>query len=231
MSAADFRDRVFGICLVNDWSLRGLQAWEYVPLGPFLGKSFATSVSPWIVPLDALDAAWTTPPARDPEPLPYLADTGKQGLDLNLTVRLNGCLISTPPFASMYWTGAQMLAHMTVNGASTRTGDLYASGTVSGPHADECGSLIELTEGGARPLALSDGSARAFLEDGDEVTLSGTAPGPAGGAVSAWAKSPAGSTPPGSDPGRAYHPVMSPVGHGIASMTECNVYVVHAFFR
>ncbi|MFD4525666.1 fumarylacetoacetase [Streptomyces sp. NPDC058470] len=183
VSGADFHDRVFGICLVNDWSARDLQAWEYVPLGPFLGKSFATSVSPWIVPLDALDAAWATPPPRDPEPLPYLADTGKQGLDLELAVRLNGCLISTPPFASMYWTGAQMLAHMTVNGASTRTGDLYASGTVSGPRADERGSLIELTEGGARPLTLPDGSARTFLEDGDEVTVSGTAPGTTGGRI------------------------------------------------
>jgi fumarylacetoacetase len=183
VSGTDFRDRVFGICLVNDWSARDLQAWEYVPLGPFLGKSFATSVSPWIVPLDALDAAWTTPPPRDPEPLPYLADTGKQGLDLDLAVRLNGCLISTPPFASMYWTGAQMLAHMTANGASTRTGDLYASGTVSGPRADERGSLIELSEGGARPLTLPDGSARTFLEDGDEVIISGTAPGSDGNRI------------------------------------------------
>lgn len=183
VSMADFRERVFGICLVNDWSARDLQAWEYVPLGPFLGKSFATSVSPWIVPLDALDAAWTTPPARDPEPLPYLADTGKQGLDLNLDVHLNGHLISSPPFASMYWTGAQMLAHMTVNGASTRTGDLYASGTVSGPHANEYGSLIELTAAGANPLVLPDGSTRAFLQDGDEVTVSGTAPGPGGGRI------------------------------------------------
>ncbi|WP_326718454.1 MULTISPECIES: fumarylacetoacetase [unclassified Streptomyces] len=183
VSAADFRERVFGVCLVNDWSARDLQAWEYVPLGPFLGKSFATSVSPWIVPLDALEAAWTSPPERDPEPLPYLADTGKQGLDLNLDVHLNGHLISSPPFASMYWTGAQMLAHMTANGASTRTGDLYASGTVSGPQADQCGSLIELTAGGANPLALADGSTRAFLEDGDEVTVSGTAPGPRGGRI------------------------------------------------
>ncbi|MFD3925565.1 fumarylacetoacetase [Streptomyces sp. NPDC058614] len=183
VSVADLRKRVFGVCLVNDWSARDLQAWEYVPLGPFLGKSFATSVSPWVVPLDALDAAWTSPPARDPEPLPYLADTGKQGLDLNLDVHLNGHLISSPPFASMYWTGAQMLAHMTVNGASTRTGDLYASGTVSGPRADECGSLIELTAAGADPLVLPDGSTRAFLEDGDEVTVSATAPGPRGGRI------------------------------------------------
>ncbi|MEV6171429.1 fumarylacetoacetase [Streptomyces sp. NPDC051954] len=183
VSTADFRDRVFGVCLVNDWSARDVQAWEYVPLGPFLGKSFATSVSPWITPLDALDAAWTAPPVRGLEPLPYLADVGKQGLDLSLTVHLNGAVISKPPFASMYWTGAQMLAHMTVNGASSRTGDLYASGTVSGPNAGEWGSLIELTQGGARPLTLPDGGVRTFLEDGDEVTLSGTAPGNGGGRI------------------------------------------------
>lgn len=180
LTTADFADRVFGVCLVNDWSARDLQAWEYVPLGPFLGKSFATSVSPWIVPLDALGEAWTTPPPRDPEPLPYLADAGAQGLDLALEVRLNGHLVSRPPFASMYWTGAQMLAHMTANGASTRTGDLYASGTVSGPGPDQYGSLIEMTAGGTRPLTLPDGTARSFLEDGDEVTITADAPGPAG---------------------------------------------------
>ncbi|MFJ6658845.1 fumarylacetoacetase [Streptomyces sp. NPDC091377] len=178
-----FRDHVFGICLLNDWSARDIQAWEYVPLGPFLGKSFATSVSPWVVPLEALDAAWTEPPHRDPEPLPYLADQGKDGLDLALSVRLNGQEISTPPFASMYWSGAQMLAHLTANGASLRTGDLYASGTVSGPRAGEEGSLIELTHGGSRPLALPGGQTRTFLEDGDEVTLSGTAPGASGGRI------------------------------------------------
>ncbi|MEU9335452.1 fumarylacetoacetase [Streptomyces sp. NPDC048290] len=178
-----FRDHVFGVCLVNDWSARDLQAWEYVPLGPFLGKSFATSVSPWVVPLEALDAAWTAPPARDPEPLPYLTDTGKDGLDLALSVRLNGHEISAPPFAAMYWTGAQMLAHMTVNGAAARTGDLYASGTVSGPGAGQEGSLIEITRGGTEPLTLPGGASRAFLEDGDEVTVSATAPGPSGARI------------------------------------------------
>ncbi|MFG2745114.1 fumarylacetoacetase [Streptomyces chartreusis] len=180
VTVSDFRDRVFGICLLNDWSARDLQAWEYVPLGPFLGKSFATSVSAWIVPLDALDSAWTAPPTRSPQPLAYLADSGKQGLDLALEVSVNGRVVSHPPFAAMYWTGAQMLAHMTVNGASTRTGDLYASGTVSGPNATEWGSLIELTSAGKLPLLLSDGSERTFLEDGDEVIITGTAPGPHG---------------------------------------------------
>ncbi|SDM06849.1 fumarylacetoacetate hydrolase [Geodermatophilus siccatus] len=176
-----FPEHVFGVCLVNDWSARDLQAWEYVPLGPFLGKSFLTSVSPWVVPLAALEAARVAPPARQPQPLPYLDDTGEPwGLDLTLEVRLNGELVSCPPFGSLYWTPAQQLAHMTVNGASLRTGDLYASGTVSGPQRDQRGSFIELSWGGTELLALSDGSTRTFLEDGDVVTITATAPGPDG---------------------------------------------------
>jgi fumarylacetoacetase len=184
VAVGDFAEHVFGACLVNDWSARDLQAWEYVPLGPFLGKSFGTSISPWIVPLDALSAAWVAPPPRDPEPLPYLADTGKQGLDLALEVRLNGQLISSPPFAGMYWTPAQMLAHMTVNGASLRTGDFYASGTVSGPDRDQYGSLLELSWGGTDPLSLPDGTSRTFLEDGDELTITATAPAADGTRIS-----------------------------------------------
>jgi fumarylacetoacetase len=176
-----FPEHVFGVCLVNDWSARDLQAWEYVPLGPFLGKSFLTSVSPWVVPLAALEAARVAPPARQPQPLPYLDDTGEPwGLDLTLEVRLNGELVSCPPFGSLYWTPAQQLAHMTVNGASLRTGDLYASGTVSGPQRDQRGSFIELSWGGTEPLTLSDGSTRTFLEDGDVVTITATAPRPGG---------------------------------------------------
>ena len=176
-----FPEHVFGVCLVNDWSARDLQVWEYVPLGPFLGKSFLTSVSPWVVPLAALEAARVAPPARQPQPLPYLDDTGEPwGLDLTLEVRLNGELVSCPPFGSLYWTPAQQLAHMTVNGASLRTGDLYASGTVSGPQRDQRGSFIELSWGGTEPLTLSDGSTRTFLEDGDVVTITATAPGPGG---------------------------------------------------
>ncbi|MGW6913840.1 fumarylacetoacetase [Kitasatospora sp. NPDC054939] len=180
-----FREHVFGVCLVNDWSARDIQAWEYVPLGPFLGKSFATSVSPWIVPLDALEHARVAPPARDVEPLPYLDDRGGEpwGLDLAMEVRLNGHPVSRPPFASMYWTAAQQLTHMTVNGASLRTGDLFASGTVSGPAADTRGALIELTWNGEEPVKLADGSTRTFLEDGDEVTITATAPGPDGTVV------------------------------------------------
>jgi len=176
VSVGEFANHVFGAFLVNDWSARDLQSWESRPLGPFLAKSFATSISPWVVPLDALQHARVSPPPRSPEPVAYLADTDKWGLDLALEVRLNGHLVSRPPFATMYWTPAQMLAHMTVNGASTRTGDFYASGTVSGPDRDQRGCLLELSWGGAEPLKLPDGSVRSFLEDGDEVAISATAP-------------------------------------------------------
>ncbi|GGU63863.1 fumarylacetoacetase [Streptomyces albospinus] len=171
---AGFRDHVFGVCLVNDWSARDIQAWEYVPLGPFLGKSFATSVSAWITPLDAFDAARTAPPARDVAPLPYLDDAAAEpgGIDLRIEVARNGEVISRPPFAAMYWTAAQQLAHMTVNGASLRTGDLYASGTVSGPEPDQLGCLLELTQGKG-----------PYLQDGDEVTLTAWAPGPDGSRI------------------------------------------------
>jgi fumarylacetoacetase len=178
-----FADHVFGVFLLNDWSARDLQAWESQPLGPFLAKSFATSVSPWVVPLEALGHAWVSPPPRDPEPLPYLADAGRQGLDLALEVRLNGHRVASPPYAGTYWTAAQMLAHMTVNGAPARTGDLFGSGTVSGPDRDQRGCLLELSWGGAEPLTLPDGSVRSFLEDGDEVTISATAPGPDGARI------------------------------------------------
>ncbi|MFJ8589118.1 fumarylacetoacetase [Streptomyces sp. NPDC093595] len=179
---ADFRDHVFGLTLLNDWSARDVQAWEYVPLGPFLGKSFATSVSAWVTPLEALDAARVGPPARDFPLLPYLDDSAEEepgGFDLRITVRINGEVVAEPPFSTMYWTAAQQLAHMTVNGASLRTGDLYGSGTVSGPEVHQRGSLLELTWNGQEPLELSDGK-RTFLEDGDEVTLTAWAPGPDG---------------------------------------------------
>ena len=183
MPASDFADIVFGVTLVNDWSARDIQAWEYVPLGPFLGKSFATSISPWITPLAALAAARVQPPRRTVPLLDYLADDPDQpwGLDLSLGVTINDTLVSRPPFATTYYTGAQMLAHLTVNGASVRTGDVYASGTVSGPDPGTAGSLIELTRGGAEPITLADGSVRAFLADGDTVTITATAPSTSGG--------------------------------------------------
>ena len=176
----DFPDHVFGAVLVNDWSARDIQAWEYVPLGPHLGKSFATSVSPWVVPLAALEAARVPLPGQDPEPLPYLRETSPWGLDIDLVIAWNGEEVSRPPYREMYWSPAQMLAHMTVNGASARTGDIYASGTVSGPAPGQRGCLLELSWGGAEPLALPDGSVRTFLEDGDEVTITATAPGAGG---------------------------------------------------
>jgi fumarylacetoacetase len=176
-------EHVFGAFLLNDWSARDIQAWEYVPLGPFLGKSFATSVSPWVVPLDALDAARVAPPPRDPPLLPYLRDVDDRGLDLQLEVALGGHVVSRPPFAAMYWTAAQQLAHLTVNGASVRPGDVFASGTVSGPEKDQRGSLLELSWGGQEPITLPDGSTRTFLEDGDEVVITATAPGPGGSRI------------------------------------------------
>jgi fumarylacetoacetase len=179
----DIAEHVFGAVLCNDWSARDLQSWEYIPLGPFLGKSFATSISPWVVPLEALTAARIEPPAQDPRPLPYLRGDNDFGLDLELEVRLNGHVVARPPFAQMYWTPAQQLAHMTVNGASLRTGDLYASGTVSGPQRGQRGCLLELTWNGAEPLELPDGTTRTFLEDGDTVTITATAPSPDGGRI------------------------------------------------
>jgi fumarylacetoacetase len=174
-----FADHVFGVTLLNDWSARDIQAWEYVPLGPFLGKSFATSVSGWVTPLDSLAAARVDLPGQDPQPMDYLQVDEPAGLDIEIEVVLNGETISRPPFSSMYWAPAQMLAHLTVNGASLRAGDLFASGTVSGPERDQRGSLLELSWGGQEPL----GDGRTFLEDGDTVTLRATAPGAAGGRI------------------------------------------------
>ncbi|MFJ8658204.1 fumarylacetoacetase [Streptomyces sp. NPDC093795] len=182
VALSDFREHVFGLTLLNDWSARDVQAWEYVPLGPFLGKSFQTSVSAWVTPLEALDAARTAPPARDFPLLPYLDDAAEEepgGFDVRITVEINGEVVAEPPFSSMYWTAAQQLAHMTVNGASLRTGDLYGSGTVSGPEVNQRGSLLELTWNGRDALELAGGK-RTFLEDGDEVTLTAWAPGPDG---------------------------------------------------
>ncbi|CCH21775.1 fumarylacetoacetase [Micromonospora lupini] len=179
VSVDDFADHVFGVVLVNDWSARDIQAWEYQPLGPFLGKSFATSVSAWVTPLDALADAFVPAPEQDPPVVDYLRDVPHLGLDLRLAVEWNGERVSEPPFAGMYWTPAQQLAHLTVNGASLRTGDLYASGTVSGPDRSQVGSFLELTWGGAEPAKVGTES-RTFLADGDTVTLTATAPGPDG---------------------------------------------------
>jgi fumarylacetoacetase len=175
----DFADHVFGAVLVNDWSARDIQAWEYVPLGPHLGKSFATSISPWVVPLAALRDARVPLPGQDPAPLPYLRGTDEYGYDIDLVVSWNGQEVSRPPYRDMYWSPAQMLAHLTTNGASTRTGDLFASGTISGKERDQRGAFMELTWGGADPIEVG-GERRTFLEDGDTVQITATAPGPDG---------------------------------------------------
>jgi fumarylacetoacetase len=177
VAAADLDRHVFGVVLVNDWSARDVQSWEYMPLGPFLGKSFATSMSAWVLPLAALDAARVAPPPRDVPVLPYLADDDRAALDIALAVSVSGHVVSRPPFATMYWTAAQQLAHLTVNGARLRTGDLFASGTVSGPARDQWGSLLELTWNGRDAIDLG-GRPLGFLADGDEVLITATAPGP-----------------------------------------------------
>ncbi|MFE7797101.1 fumarylacetoacetase [Nocardia sp. NPDC057440] len=178
IGADEFAEHVFGVALVNDWSARDIQAWEYQPLGPFLGKSFATSLSAWVTPLAALESARIPLPEQTPRPLPYLRDEQPWGLDIDLAVSWNGEVVSHPPYSRMYWSPAQMLAHLTANGAATRTGDLYASGTISGPAQQQRGSFIELSWGGTEPVPVN-GQLRTFLEDGDEVVITATAPGPA----------------------------------------------------
>lgn len=183
VATGDFTAHVFGAVLVNDWSARDIQSWESRPLGPFLGKSFATSISPWVVPLDALEHARLPPESHGTSSFPYLVESEPWGLDLSLRVSCNDTIVSTPPFRHMYWSAAQQLAHLTANGAGLRTGDLYASGTVSGPRPEDRGCLLELAWNGADPVRLDDGSTRAFLADGDTVSISATAPGPHGSRI------------------------------------------------
>ncbi len=167
-----FAEHVFGVVILNDWSARDLQAWEYVPLGPFLGKSFATSISAWVLPLAALDDARIELPPQEPELLPYLTGPSS-AYAIDVEVQLNGHRIATCPYPTMYYSPAQLLAHLTVNGASLRTGDLFGSGTISGSEPDQRGSLLELTWNGTEPLTLGDDT-RTFLEDGDEVVMNAT---------------------------------------------------------
>ena len=175
ISTGAAREHIFGFVLVNDWSARDIQRWEYVPLGPFLGKSFATSISPWIVPLEALEAARVPAPPQDPEPLPYLRTDEDWAFDIALEVELGERVISRTNGRGLYWTAPQQLAHATVNGTNVRPGDLYASGTISGAEPGTAGSLIELTWGGRDPIALPNGQMRTFLADGDTVILRGRA--------------------------------------------------------
>ncbi len=178
-------DHLFGVVLLNDWSARDIQAFESVPLGPFLGKSFATSISAWVTPMAAFeDARVSVPGQADPLPMPYLrGEQVARGLDLHLEVRVNETVVSTPHARELHWSPEQMLAHLTVNGASLRDGDLLGSGTISGPEKSSRGSLLELSWGGTEPLTLDDGTTRDFLEDGDVVTMTAWAPGPDGSRI------------------------------------------------
>jgi fumarylacetoacetase len=179
---ADAGEHIFGCVLLNDWSARDIQAWEYQPLGPFLAKSFATSISPWVVPLEALEPFRVPARAQEPEPLPYLRAPAPWTFDIALEVTLQSArmraaglaaqTISRATFARMYWTMAQQLAHVTVNGTRIKPGDLYGSGTISNEDPGSFGSMMELTWRGARPVALPSGETRAFLEDGDTVVMS-----------------------------------------------------------
>jgi fumarylacetoacetase len=165
-------DHVFGAVLLNDWSARDIQGWEYRPLGPFLGKSFATSISSWVVPLSELSGLRVDAPAQDPEPLPHLREA-PWAFDIALEIELNGAVIARGNTRHLYWSVAQQIAHLTSNGASLRVGDLLGSGTISGPEREQRGCLLELSWAGTEPIELPDGSSRTFLEDGDEVVLRG----------------------------------------------------------
>jgi len=173
-------DYIFGFVLFNDWSARDIQRWEYVPLGPFLGKNFASSISPWVVPLEALQPFRVDGPEQRPKPLPYLRTSGKQNFDINLEVAIqpeggSEAVISRTNFRNMYWSIGQMLAHHTVNGCNMQVGDLIASGTISGNEPDSYGSLLELSWNGERPLKFNSNQTRTYLEDGDTVTFRGNA--------------------------------------------------------
>jgi fumarylacetoacetase len=179
----DAHGHMFGMVLLNDWSARDIQQWEYAPLGPFNGKTFATSISPWVVTMEALEPFRVDSPSQNPEPLPYLRQSGKNAYDLTLEVSLKprhakeATTICRTNFRSMYWTMAQQLAHHTVSGCNTRVGDLMGSGTISGPTPDAYGSILELAWNGQKPLTLMDGATRIFLEDGDEVLMTGWSQG------------------------------------------------------
>lgn len=180
ISVADAEDAIFGLVLFNDWSARDIQAWEYVPLGPFLGKNFCSSVSPWVVTLEALEPFRTAGPAQEPEVLDYLKFEGDKNYDIQLEVFLQPensqeNLISRSNFRYMYWNMAQQLAHHTINGCNVEVGDIYASGTISGKDSSSLGCMLELTWRGQNPIQLSDGTERKFLEDSDTVIMRGYA--------------------------------------------------------
>ncbi|MBI3239947.1 MAG: fumarylacetoacetase [Flavobacteriia bacterium] len=178
ISTDEAEDFIFGMCLFNDWSARDMQAWEYIPLGPFLAKNFASSISPWIVTLDALDAFKVNGPVQDPEVLSYLEYSGQKSYDIQLEVYIQPenateTKVCTSNFKYMYWNMAQQLAHHTVNGCNVRCGDLMGSGTISGPTPDSFGSMMELSWRGANPIPMNDGTERKFIQDGDTVIMRG----------------------------------------------------------
>ncbi len=179
ISVDDAPDHIFGMVMVNDWSARDIQKWEYVPLGPFLAKNFATSISPWIITMEALEPFRTAGPEQDPSPLPYLQSKGDWAYDINLKVNLKSEEMDTPKrichtnFRYMYWNICQQLAHHTITGCKVRPGDLMASGTISGPTPDSYGSLLELAWKGERPLKISSTETRSFLNDGDTLSING----------------------------------------------------------
>ncbi|MBT8307190.1 MAG: fumarylacetoacetase [Maribacter sp.] len=175
---SEAEDYIFGMVLFNDWSARDIQKWEYVPLGPFLAKSFASSISPWIVTLDALEPFRTKSPLQDPKPLPYLQQEGNHSFDIHLEVDIvthegNRTTVSKSNFKYMYWTMSQQLAHHTVNGCKINSGDMMGSGTISGPTPDSYGSMLELAWQGTKPVALNDGTERKFIQDNDTVVIKG----------------------------------------------------------
>ncbi|KAG0314477.1 hypothetical protein BGZ99_008123 [Dissophora globulifera] len=173
------KDHMFGVVLLNDWSARDIQAWEYVPLGPFLGKNFGTTISAWVVTMDALEPFLVNGPTQDPKPMAYLAENTASAYDINLEIKLKPAegskytVISRSNLKYMYWSFAQQLAHHTVNGCNMRTGDICGSGTISGPTEDSFGSLLELTWSGAKDIQLEDGITRKFMKDNDEMILAG----------------------------------------------------------
>lgn len=179
ISVDNAAEHIFGMVLLNDWSARDIQKWEYQPLGPFLAKNFATSISPWVVTMEALEPFRCAGPVQDPEVLPYLRSSGNWAFDIQLEVDLQSAVVNAPVtvtrsnFKYLYWNICQQLAHHTVNGCNMRTGDLCGSGTISGPEAESYGSLLELTWGGQNPIEMPDGTLRRFLEDGDRVTMRG----------------------------------------------------------
>ncbi|MEP3210369.1 MAG: fumarylacetoacetase [Maribacter sp.] len=171
-------DYIFGMVLFNDWSARDIQKWEYVPLGPFLAKNFASSISPWIVTIDALEPFRVDSPLQDPKPFPYLLQTGKHSFDIHLEVAIQPendepTTITKSNFKYMYWTMAQQLAHHTINGCVVNSGDMMGSGTISGPTPDSYGSMLELSWQGTKPVPLNNGQTRKFIEDNDTVILTG----------------------------------------------------------